>query len=53
MVMPGSAPATIPMASPSVIRRKFSGWSALTSPAPKLPRISSMGGARSLSEKPG
>src|SRR5688572_29660420 len=50
MVMPGSAPATIPTASPRDIRRKFIGWSALMNPAPRWPRTSSTSGASGASE---
>src|SRR2546427_2360909 len=44
IVMPGSAPATMPMVRPTTIIRKLSGWTALTKPFPRLRRISPMCG---------
>src|SRR3990167_7832439 len=40
MVMPGSAPATMPMVSPSRIMARFSGCTALTKPTARCGRIS-------------
>src|SRR3989442_230595 len=44
IVMPGSAPETMPMVRPTTIIRKLSGWTALTKPFPRLRRISPMCG---------
>ena len=42
IVIPGKAPATMPMVSPSRIMAKLSGASALTKPAPRFAKISNI-----------